>query len=184
MNRNKIILGIIVMAFAFGGMEVMGLTMPYPVFGIIQYADESHPSSVSIILTDTRTSETIDLDTFGSSYDSVDGLFMLDMAQLPSGYENGDGIQVDIDDRKGYTATAMGTVDTSDFETDLGNITLMTTATTTTTTTTTTVPANPADTDGNGIVDDFELLNYIDLWAQGRVGDFDLLNAIDAWAQG
>jgi len=34
----------------------------------------------------------------------------------------------------------------------------------------------------DGIVTDFELLNYIDLWVQGEVSDFDLLTAIDNWA--
>jgi len=194
MNRDKIILGTVLMVFAFG-VEVMSLTMSYPVYGIIQYANGSHPSSVSITLTDTRTSETINLDTFGSSYDPVDGLFMLDMAQLPSGYEDGDGIQVDIDDGYGYGATVMGMVDTSDFGTDLGNITLTMTSTTTTSTTTTTtststtsttttIPGNPADTNSDGRVDDFELLAYIDLWAKGLVDDFDLLNAIAIWAKG
>ncbi len=39
-----------------------------------------------------------------------------------------------------------------------------------------------ADSDCDGIVSDFELLHYIELWTQGKVGDFDLLNAIDKWA--
>lgn len=36
----------------------------------------------------------------------------------------------------------------------------------------------------DGKVGDFELLDYIDLWAKGLVGDFDLLEAIDNWAHG
>jgi len=36
----------------------------------------------------------------------------------------------------------------------------------------------------DGIVSDFELLDYINLWVQGMVGDFDLLEAIDNWASG
>lgn len=36
----------------------------------------------------------------------------------------------------------------------------------------------------DGIVDDFELLEYIKLWAKGKVNDFDLLEAIKNWAQG
>lgn len=36
----------------------------------------------------------------------------------------------------------------------------------------------------DGIVDDFELLTYIDQWAKGLVTDFDLLTAIDNWAKG
>jgi len=38
------------------------------------------------------------------------------------------------------------------------------------------------DADGDGTVDDFELLNYIDQWSQELVGDFDLLAAIASWA--
>lgn len=41
----------------------------------------------------------------------------------------------------------------------------------------------PGDVDLNGI-DDFELLDYIDLWAKGQVTDFDLLDAIRVWAGG
>lgn len=40
------------------------------------------------------------------------------------------------------------------------------------------------DTDGDNIISDFELLDYIDLWAQGLVSDSDLLDAIDNWARG
>ena len=58
-------------------------------------------------------------------------------------------------------------------------------ATATTTSSTTTVSGDlKGDTDGNGTVSDFELLNYIDLWTQGTVGDFDLLEAIDNWSNG
>jgi len=39
-----------------------------------------------------------------------------------------------------------------------------------------------ADSDGNGVISDFELLGYIDLWVQKEVGDFDLLGAINEWA--
>jgi len=38
------------------------------------------------------------------------------------------------------------------------------------------------DLDCDGIVSDFELLAYIDLWVQGEVDDFNLLEAIDNWA--
>lgn len=38
-----------------------------------------------------------------------------------------------------------------------------------------------ADTTCDGAVSDFELLDYINLWAQNLVGDFNLLDAIDAW---
>jgi len=41
-----------------------------------------------------------------------------------------------------------------------------------------------ADEDNDGIVEDFELLFYIDDWADGIVDDFELLNAIDQWARG
>lgn len=34
----------------------------------------------------------------------------------------------------------------------------------------------------NGLVDDFELLNYIKLWIRNLVPDFDLLSAIQTWA--
>ncbi|MBU4406128.1 MAG: IPT/TIG domain-containing protein, partial [Candidatus Altiarchaeota archaeon] len=37
------------------------------------------------------------------------------------------------------------------------------------------------DTDCDGLVSDFELLTYVDLWVQGTVTDFDLLEAIDNW---
>ena len=43
---------------------------------------------------------------------------------------------------------------------------------------------HPADTDSDNVIDDFELLDYIDLWADGQVEDFDLLDAIDLWAAG
>ncbi|MBU4265862.1 MAG: C25 family cysteine peptidase [Candidatus Altiarchaeales archaeon] len=38
------------------------------------------------------------------------------------------------------------------------------------------------DSDCDGAVSDFELLNYIDQWVNGEVDDFDLLEAIDNWA--
>lgn len=297
---NKIVLGIL-MVFVFGAVNVMGLTMSYPVFGIIEYANGSHPASVSIILTDTRTFEIIDLSSYGSAYDPVDGLFLLDMAQLPSGYEDGDGIQVEIDDGKGYTATVIGKVNTSELGTEMGTITLTSVGnilinefqpnpegtdagnewvelynngttevnltgwtletlslsgviqskgfkqfifpslTLTNTgdiivlkygnitidrivygdvTGETSVVAAPGsgqsagripdggsnwaifttptpgasnsggactikgDEDCDGVVSDFELLDYINKWAQGLVGDFDLLEVIDNWAKG
>ena len=34
------------------------------------------------------------------------------------------------------------------------------------------------------MIDDFELLDYIDLWAANQVDDFDLLDCIDLWAAG
>jgi PKD repeat protein len=40
------------------------------------------------------------------------------------------------------------------------------------------------DTNNDGNVSDFELLDYIDKWATGTVNDFDLLAAIDVWAKG
>ena len=43
---------------------------------------------------------------------------------------------------------------------------------------------HPADSDGDHVVGDFELLDYIDDWAAGQVGDFELLDAIDMWALG
>jgi hypothetical protein len=43
---------------------------------------------------------------------------------------------------------------------------------------------HPADLNNDYVIGDFELLDYIDLWAQGQVGDFDLLDAIDLWAAG
>ncbi|MBU4342119.1 MAG: CehA/McbA family metallohydrolase [Candidatus Altiarchaeales archaeon] len=56
--------------------------------------------------------------------------------------------------------------------------------TTSSTTTTTTISGEclKGDTDCNGTVSDFELLNYIDQWVSGAVSDFDLLEAIDNWA--
>ncbi len=41
-----------------------------------------------------------------------------------------------------------------------------------------------ADSDYGWIIGDFELLDYIDKWAEGQVGDFDLLDCIDLWAAG
>jgi len=41
-----------------------------------------------------------------------------------------------------------------------------------------------ADTNGDGVISDFELLAYIDLWVQGLVSDFELLDAIDQWLTG
>ena len=40
------------------------------------------------------------------------------------------------------------------------------------------------DTNCDGAVSDFELLDYLDQWIQGSVTDFDLLTAIDNWASG
>lgn len=45
-------------------------------------------------------------------------------------------------------------------------------------------PAHLADTGGDYMVGDFELLDYIDQWANGQVDDFDLLDTIDLWAAG
>ena len=42
----------------------------------------------------------------------------------------------------------------------------------------------PADKNRDGLIDDFELLDYIDKWAQGQVDDFVLLDTIDMWAAG
>jgi len=52
---------------------------------------------------------------------------------------------------------------------------------------TTTIPEEcelKGDSNCDGTVSDFELLDYIDRWAQGLVEDFDLLEAIDNWAGG
>lgn len=38
------------------------------------------------------------------------------------------------------------------------------------------------DPNYDGIVSDFELLDYIDLWTGGEVTDYDLLEVIDNWA--
>ncbi len=65
--------------------------------------------------------------------------------------------------------------------------TITTTTTSTTSSTTTTIPLScslKGDKDCNGLVDDFELLDYINQWAKGIVGDFDLLEAINNWAKG
>ena len=43
---------------------------------------------------------------------------------------------------------------------------------------------HPADTNGDHVIGDFELLEYIDKWASGLVEDFDLLDTIDIWAAG
>ena len=49
---------------------------------------------------------------------------------------------------------------------------------------------HPADKGAGGdepedwSIGDFELLSYIDDWADGEVGDFELLDAIDLWAAG
>lgn len=56
----------------------------------------------------------------------------------------------------------------------------------TTTPTTTTLPSTctiKGDKDCDGSVDDFELLDYINLWVNVLVGDFDLLDAIRTWAK-
>lgn len=45
-----------------------------------------------------------------------------------------------------------------------------------------TIGGVPGDTDGNGKVDDLELLAYIEQWAIGNVSDLDLLAAIEIWA--
>ena len=45
-------------------------------------------------------------------------------------------------------------------------------------------PCHAADANGDCVIDDFELLDYIDLWASGQVGDFELLDTIDLWAAG
>lgn len=42
--------------------------------------------------------------------------------------------------------------------------------------------AAPGDANDDGVVDDFELLNYIDQWALGEVRDSDLLTAISIWS--
>ena len=51
-------------------------------------------------------------------------------------------------------------------------------------TTTTTVPACTGDTDGDGTVSDFELLDAIDDWASGTIDDFTLLDIIGNWSMG
>ena len=50
------------------------------------------------------------------------------------------------------------------------------------TTTTTTIICPKGDLDCDGVVDDFDLLAYVDLWVDGQVSDFDLLEAVDNWA--
>ena len=60
------------------------------------------------------------------------------------------------------------------------------TSTTSTSSTTTSLPIDECpkgDTPPcDGLVDDYELLDYIDLWTGGEVTDYDLLEAIDNWA--
>ncbi len=82
------------------------------------------------------------------------------------------------------TTTTTTTSTTSTSTTSTTTTSTTTTSTTTTSTTTTTLPACKGDANNDGIVSDFELLNYIDSWAKGEVGDFDLLAAIDSWANG
>jgi hypothetical protein len=41
---------------------------------------------------------------------------------------------------------------------------------------------HPYDTDTDWTIDDFELLDAIDIWAAGNLDDFDLLDLIDYWA--
>ncbi|MCK4828012.1 PASTA domain-containing protein, partial [bacterium] len=43
---------------------------------------------------------------------------------------------------------------------------------------------HPADLNNDYVIGDFELLDYIALFAQGQVGDFELLDTIDLWAAG
>ena len=43
---------------------------------------------------------------------------------------------------------------------------------------------HPADINEDRVIGDFELLGYIDKWAQGQVEDFALLETIDLWAAG
>lgn len=95
------------------------------------------------------------------------------------------------------TSTTTTTSPTSTITTSTTSTTTTTTSTTTTTTqmqqttttssTTTTIVPTECSKKGdkppcNGIVDDFELLAYIDQWAKGLVGDFDLLEATNNWA--
>ena len=50
--------------------------------------------------------------------------------------------------------------------------------------TTTTIPECTGDTNNDGVVGDFELLDLIKEWARGLVDDFYLLEAIKNWALG
>jgi len=85
-----------------------------------------------------------------------------------------------------YSCTATTTTSTSSSTISTTTSSSLTTSIPTTGTiqTTSTLPELKGDLDGDGIVSDFELLSYIDLWVQGEVTDFDLLEAIDNWAAG
>ena len=62
-------------------------------------------------------------------------------------------------------------------------ITNTTSSTSTSTTTTISVECLRGDSDCDGEITDFELLDYIDRWSNGEVTDFNLLEAIDNWAE-
>jgi len=84
------------------------------------------------------------------------------------------------------STTSTTSTSTSSTSTTLTSTTSTTTTSTTTSTTstTTTVIYLKGDANGDGVVSDFELLDYIDEWADGLVGDPDLLDAVDNWASG
>ncbi len=87
----------------------------------------------------------------------------------------------------GVTTTTTITLTTTSTTITQTTTSTTTTSTTSTSSTTTTVPlvcSVKGDEDCNGVVSDFELLDYINQWVQNKVTDFDLLTAIDNWAKG
>jgi len=82
------------------------------------------------------------------------------------------------------TTTSSSSTSTTTSTTSSTTSTTTTTSTSSTTSSTTTTISGEClkgDTNCDGTVSDFELLNYIDLWVNGQVDDFDLLKAIDNW---
>jgi len=79
-------------------------------------------------------------------------------------------------------------ISTHTIPTTTSTTTTTSTSTTSTSSTTTSLPIDECpkgDTPPcDGVVTDFELLDYIDLWVGSEVTDYDLLEAIDNWIRG
>jgi len=88
-----------------------------------------------------------------------------------------------IDDHYLPSTIANASTTTSTTSTSTTSTSTTSTSTTSTSTTSTTIETEvTGDSNGDGIVSDFELLDYINEWVQGSVSDFNLLAAIDNWA--
>jgi len=102
----------------------LGPSQPYPTYGYVNYTDHTHPSSLSITLTNLNTTDTLNLGSLGCTYDNATGYFQMELSSLASGYLNGDYVSVVVNDSFGVINSKTGVVNTSVDSLNLGTFIL------------------------------------------------------------